>query len=368
MGAIIDWLLGREPVETRSLQTMRIATAADFPNLPITEMFSGGGYDQSLPAAYRARLMTINTVGQLPLVGDPRSALVRRPDPDITRQQFVRETVAELVDNGNAFWRLIPGGGNVASIKVAARHDVTVTWADTARTRRRYTWQNQPMRHGRDIVHIAMGRASGELLGRGPLQHRRLAGVAEILRYSQDYYFNNGDPAGTLKSPLEYTDEEADAHINKWMERHSTRTIGFLSGGMDYERGGASPADADWVGTHGAGILDVAQIFGIKAALLGYSQPGSALTYSNIQDQYLGWWRETLQPDYVAPIEEAWSDIAGEPVELDPLNLIRGDIKSRYEAYEIGIRSGVLLQNEARQLEGRDPVSSPAPRTMEVTQ
>lgn len=371
MAALIDWLLGRDiNIEERDLAEMQIATASQFPFVAITDDVGGGGdYSRSLPAVYRARLMTINTVGQLPIqAAQDQAPIVRRPDPSITRQEWVRQTVASLVDNGNAYWRLIPAYARPSvSAVVADPVDISVTWNGT-RTARLYTWRGVPMVHGRDIVHIAMARGPGQLYGRGPMQHRRLAGVAAALSYSENYFLYNGDPGGTLEVPYEVDAVEAQALIDQWVEKHppGSRNIGLLSGGLTFKTGGLSPKDADWVGTHGAGILDVAQIFGMQARLLGYSQPGSSLTYGNVSDIYLSWWREALQPDYVAPIEQAWSEIAEQEIFFDPIRLIRGDLKSRYDAYAVGVNAGVLMPNEARALEGLDPLAEQAPAGQEV--
>lgn len=339
--ALIDWLMGRTPeqeqLEERALGGTSIDTVEIWPGfvVPITEASGAGTYAGRLPAAYRARTMTINTLAQLDVDHRGDSPLVRRPDPDITRGEWLRETISSLIDHGNAYWRLIPSrvqGRPPAVIRVLNPGEMVVTWEGQLRDRRVYTYRQRQLVHGRDVWHLSMARGRDELTGRGPMQHTRLAGVASALDFAQQY-FTNGHPSGALKHPSQLTKTEAQALLDQWTEQHSqgTRTPAVLSGGLEWEALGITPKDADWVATHGAGILDVAQIFGIPARLLGYSQPGSSLTYGNVTDVYLSWWRETLQPDYAAVIEEAWGAIAGTRVRFDPTDLLRGDVQSRYE-------------------------------------
>ena len=350
LGALIDWLLGREPedLENRVLGGTQIETVEVWPGyvVPVTEAYSMTGLASKLPAAYRARTMTANTVAQLPVMLPGRTnipAIVRRPDPDRTRLEFLRETVLSLVDHGQAYWELIPSAGRgLAAVRVLNWPEMVVTWQDRQQDRRVYTYRRRRMTLNRDLLVLTMNRGRDELQGRGPMQHTRLSGVAAALDYSQQFFLNSAEPSGVLYSDEEITDTQADTMRARWIEQHApqTRTPAVLGGGLKWEPSGLSPKDSDWVATHGAGILDVAQIFGIPARLLGYSQPGSSLTYSNISDVYLSWWRETLQPDYVAPIEAAWSQLAGAPVEFDPRPLLRANLQERYTLAADLIRTG----------------------------
>ncbi len=350
MAALIDWLLGREPLEQRALGDMNVATVEVWPGyvVPVTEAYSMTGLAAKLPAAYRARTMTLNTIAQLPVTLPTRTntpAIIRRPDPTQTRGDFLRETIASLIDYGNAYWELIPTASDrqrPQNLKVLNPQEMVVNWADERMDRRIYEYRQRPMRQGVDLWHIAMARGRDELQGRGPMQHTRLTGVAAALDYSQQFFLNGAEPSGILKTDMELSDEQAEVIRARWIEQHApqTRTPAVLSGDFTYESQGLSPRDSDWVATHGAGILDVSQVFGIPARLLGYSQPGSSLTYSNISDVYLSWWRETLQPDYVAPIEEAWEAISGVRVEFDPRPLLRANLQERYTLAADLIRTG----------------------------
>lgn len=379
MGKVIDWLLGRDDTEHRHLAGASVAdvgTSAGY--LPVVGS-TGHAYYRRVSAVFRARRATIATLGMLDLkYAGPRvrglPTLARRPDPDQTRQAFVRESVASMVDNGNVFWRIIrTPDGAISSLQVTDPLDWAVTW-DATRTRREYAWRLRPMRNGVDFVTIAMGRGAADLIGLGPMQHARLRGVLAALDYSQNYFLEAAEPSGILTHDAELDDTEADRLRTKWLEQHSpgTRTPAVLSGGLKWEASGLSPADSEWVATHGAGILDVAQIFGMPARILGYSQPGSSLTYGNMTDVYLSWWRETLQPEYAAPIEEALSGLMApaDAVTFDPSEFLRGDIAKRYEILNGLVRAGFDPVESASALglpslthSGRLPVTVQADQT-----
>lgn len=381
--ALIDWLLGRTPpertqLEARALGDMNIATVEVWPGyvVPVTEAYSMTGYAAKVAAAYRARLMTINALPQLTIKSARRTALARRPDPDLTRGDWLRETVGSLVDYGNAYWQLVPArtaADPPVVIRVLNPLEVSVKWQGFFSDRREYWWRERQLQHGRDIWHLALGRTRDELTGRGPMQHNRLAGVAAANDYVSQFFLAGGEPSGILKSEIELGSDEASRLRTEWLEAHAanTRTPAVLSGGLEYESLGLSPKETDWVGTHNANILDVAHIFGIPGRLLDFSQPGSNLTYGNITDVYLEWWRETLQPDYVSPIEEAWSEIANDSITFDPRNILRSNLADRYRlAIELitagGDPAAVFTQlgldpipfTEVQRDSARDPISA----------
>jgi hypothetical protein len=134
-----------------------------------------------IPAVARARQLIISIVAQLepvayrngyPLAEQP--PILTRPAPDMTRQEYIAHLTGELVDHGNAYlWQPKSGRDSAgrAEVSVVLPFDaVNVAWADDSRTSRRYTWAGRELVAGRDIVHVAIGRQPGELVGRSPLR------------------------------------------------------------------------------------------------------------------------------------------------------------------------------------------------------
>jgi HK97 family phage portal protein len=85
-------------------------------------------------------------------------------------------------------------------------------------------------------------------------------------------------------------------------------------------------------------------------------------TFSNIEHQSIDFVKFSLSP-WLKRIEQAISLQLFSPgerkryfAEFKPEGMLKGDVKSRYEAYEVAIRSGWMSINEVRGLENLNPV------------
>jgi hypothetical protein len=84
----------------------------------------------------------------------------------------------------------------------------------------------------------------------------------------------------------------------------------------------------------------------------------SRATFSNIEQQSIDHWQNTMLP-WCERWEAAIEELIGDPeleVEFDIRNLMRGDSASRGIYVHNLVLDGVLTRNEARALEGYDPI------------
>ena len=67
----------------------------------------------------------------------------------------------------------------------------------------------------------------------------------------------------------------------------------------------------------------------------------------------------TLRPTYLERIEQAFTRllVRGKAARFSISELLRADIKARYEAYQIGLTAGFLTKNEVRRDEGLPPIA-----------
>lgn len=95
-------------------------------------------------------------------------------------------------------------------------------------------------------------------------------------------------------------------------------------------------------------------MFGIPGSLLEYAQPGSSLTYQNLEGEYTKFVRTCLAPNYLEPIEQAMSDLLTRSTiaRFAVAGLLRADSKTRAEVDNILIPLGVKTVAEARAEEG----------------
>jgi HK97 family phage portal protein len=107
--------------------------------------------------------------------------------------------------------------------------------------------------------------------------------------------------------------------------------------------------------------LDVARIFGCPPTTVGI--PDHA-TYSNTEQESTALVRNALGP-LAARVEGALTRCLLTPlqrrtlyVEHDLSTLLRGDVKTRFEAYRIGREIGALSANDIRRRENEPPIAS----------
>lgn len=308
---------------------------------------------QFQPIAYR---------GGVPLPEQPR--LLMQPAPFGTRYQFLYQTIYSQLampgsggTGGDAYWLIVDRDdeGNARSAIVLNPSEVAIAWDDD-RFLPLYRWRGQEM--DRDLVHLTIGRAPGELHGRSPLVAGlpALAVVASAEAYALGFFGTSGVPSVAITVPGKISPTEAETLKAQWMEAHSTAyaTPAVLSGGMsaDYPPVDAQKAQLQESRAYGATI--VARLLGIPAPLLHVETSGATITYNNAGGALDEFVRATAQPVYLAPLEGYLSALMPrtQAVRFDTGELNRVDITGRFNVYSAGIAAGVMTAEEARMNEG----------------
>lgn len=331
-----------------------------------------------IPAVARARSLIVSLIAQLepvaysngyPLAEQP--AVLRRPAPEITRQEWLAQLGSSLVDYGNAVLWLPRTGRNAAGRPdvaiVLPYGDVHVEWSDGSRLSRTYHWAERELLPGRDVIHIAIGRTAGELEGHSPLDaiEDALARILAAELYAGDWFETGAVPSVTLKFEGTLTDDAAQLVKDRWVENHRDHSPGVLPKGWDLKETGADPGSSQLLETRQYGAQEVARGLGIfPAELLLAPVDGSSLTYQNVAEALMTFYRVTLQPLYLSPIEEGLSDLVPgtQAVRFSTLELERLDTAARWTAYETGLRAGFLSLDRINRWEGWEPgVAPPIP-------
>ena len=321
-----------------------------------------------IPAVARGRELIVSIVAELepvayrdgyPLAEQPR--VLTRPAPEITRQEYLAQLVGELVDEGEAFlWQPQSGrdaAGRAEISIVLPRGDVAVSWADTSRLRRRYRWAGRELVAGRDVIHVAIGRKAGELHGRSPLRaiEGSLARILSAELYAGDWFETGAVPSLVLKYDGTLTDTGANEVKTKWIENHRDHSPAVLPKGWDLKETGATPEGSQLLQTRTWGVLEVARGLGIfPAELLLAELGGSSLTYQNVAEALMTFARVTLQPVYLAALEESLSDLlpGTQSVRMNTSELERLGTAARWNAYATGLAAGFVTPEQVDRWEG----------------
>jgi phage portal protein BeeE len=98
-------------------------------------------------------------------------------------------------------------------------------------------------------------------------------------------------------------------------------------------------------------------MFQIDPAEMGLPVDGSSLTYANLEQRNARKVQVTFLP-WITRLETALTSMLPRPqyVKLNVNGLLRGDTKTRFEAYGVGIDKKFILPNEARDFEDWAPI------------
>ncbi len=326
-----------------------------------------------LPPVIRARTLLTSQAAQLTAtmyrggVPAPEQPLIVTRPGLTTRQEFIAQTVAGLVDVGCAYWR--PFEYNVDGVPrrvtVLPHDEVEVTW-DRDRVFRLYAWRGHPLDAEStrpEIVHIALNRGASELHGHGPITDGLpyLAPVEAAELYAAGWYGSGGVPSVTLRTPvgMEVDTEKSAAIKAAWMTAQASPvpTPAVLAGGIEDHYPGVDPQSSQLQEARSYGATVVARLLGIPGPLLIIESHGSTITYQSAPAALSQLVKETLAPTYLAPIEQAWSDLVGARavVRFDLAETQRADIAARYAVYREGIELGIFTADEVRTWEGLAP-------------
>lgn len=285
----------------------------------------------------------------------PQPTLVTNPhtNPHFTRIEWVHQFCASFLLRGNAYG--LPTAyddlGNVTKVEWLHPDRVRVE-EEGANTRYYY---NEELVRGR-LLHIPWFPKPGSAVGMSPISQFRtqLETSFEASNYGRNWFKNSSVPTGWLKwltGPL----QPRETAITK--ERFKAAVYGgdiFVSGNdWDWKALGVTPGDAQFLESIKATATEVAAIFKVSPEDIG-GESGKSLTYSTLEmDQYKLQVR-AFQPVFTR-LEHHWGLLLpeGQYIKFNPDALIRTDLKSRLEAYQIGLNAGVYRQEDVLDLEDR---------------
>jgi HK97 family phage portal protein len=334
----------------------------------VLERELGLGDYLGIPAVARARQLLVSLFAELepealrdgyPMLEQP--AVLRRPAPEITRQEWLTQLGGSLFDHGNAALWLPQSSRNAAGwpelAPVIPWHELSITWADDSRMSRRVDWAGRVLVPGRDVILISLGRKAGELTGQSPLESiaPALARIIAAEIYAGEWFENGAVPSVVLKFDGVLTDAGAANVKSKYVEAHRDHSPAVLPKGWDLREATSDPESSQLLETRKHGALEIARGLGIfPAELLLAELGGSSLTYQNVADALMTLCRVTLQPVYLAPVEEALSDLvpATQAVRMNTSELERLGTAARWNAYATGIAAGFVTTEQVDRWEG----------------
>lgn len=209
------------------------------------------------------------------------------------------------------------------------------------------------------------GFGSTGLMGCDPITtHREGIGHALAMQEYGARFFRNGSrPGGVLQHPGKPSPEARKNLRESWELAHSglqqAHRVALLEEGITWQQVSIAPENAQYIESRKMKVSDAARIWRYPAHMLGDM---SASTNNNIEQQALEYVSYTLLPR-AKRIEgrvrlSLLADTERRSVFVEHLfaGLLRGDAKTRFEAYSLGRQWGWLSVNDIRRLENMNSI------------
>ena len=291
------------------------------------------------------------------------SLLHDRPNPYMDALIFRETLQGHLLTWGNAYAEIERNGAGgpkwlwpMAPNKVA--EDV---YDNGSKIQYKYTTPQNTTRtiQFKNVLHIK-GLGFDGVKGYSVVGHARnsLGAAKAVEQYGARFFKNNATPPSVLEHPKALTDD-AEKHLREsWEKMHkgteNAGRIAILEEGMKLHQIGIPPEDAQYLSTRKFSVTEIARWLNIPPHMIKDLEKA---TFSNIEHlgiEFIVW---TLTPWMKRwELETTYKLISKDQrktffAEFVPAALLRGDTKSRFDAYRIAIYSGWMNRNQARNFE-----------------
>lgn len=359
-------------------------------------MLTGGGYGSSSglnvtpetamrqAAVYGCVKVLAEDVAQLPLIlykrtnkggreGRERATahplynlLKLKPNGFMTSLNFREMLTAHNAMRGNSYAEIIRFGNTVKSLIPLHPDRVTAECSDNWEITYKIKNNNGAERiiQRANMLHVC-GLTLNGYSGVSPITYaRETIGLSMATeKYGAQLFKNGAKMGGLLMYPGKFKSADTGAKVaesfdNASSGENSHKTV-LLEEGMKWEKVTMTSDDAQFLETRKFQIPEIARFFRMP---LHKIQEMERATFSNIEQQSLDYVISTLGP-WLCRWEQALNmalltdkEQIEYYFEFNVDGLLRGDIKSRYEAHARGILTGFLNRNEVRAMENRDAV------------
>lgn len=196
-----------------------------------------------------------------------------------------------------------------------------------------------------------------------------IAQAIAVQQYGARFFQNDGQSGGILEHPGHFrTNEDRKLFIDAWKRARTGSNAhrdALLEHGIKYNRLAPNNEQAQFIETRKQLAYEIAQIWRIPPHKVGLLERA---TNNNIEQQALEFVTDTLYP-YLTLWEQAVKkDLilgSGYFAEFNVLGLLRGDVKTRYEAYATARQWGWLSVNDIRKLENMNGIGPSGDRYIE---
>lgn len=336
--------------------------------------------DRALQAAavYSCVRVLAESVASLPLIlyrrrsdgGKERApehplykVLHSQPNAWQTSFEFREMLMGHVALRGMAYAEIRPGPNGVVDQLVPLNPDrVEPKQLDSGRI----VYVHRPNEGGerrltQDEVFVVRGLSSDGVKGLSPIAVAReaigLSLAAE--EFGARLYSNGAVLSGVLEHPGKLGKTARDNLATSIRERRvglqNAWSVMILEEGMKWQTMSMPAKDAEFLENRKFQVTEIARIFRVPPHMIGDLERA---TFANVEQQAIDFVVHTIRPWLVRWEQAISRDLIGGAeffAEFLVDGLLRGDVKSRYEAYATGVQNGFLNRNEVRKFENLNP-------------
>ena len=291
----------------------------------------------------------------------PINKLIHHPNDLMTDFTFRETCQAHLCLHGNAFI-VIKRNSAGNPIKLIPVHPDRVE-VKVYEGEKFYQVDKKETFDDSEMIHI-VGLGFDGIIGKSVIESARESiglGLAAD-QFGGSFFGNGANVSAVLTHPGRLSDEAYKRLIRSWQQRNAgldnAHKTAILEEGMKVEKMSISPQESQFISTRKFGVEDIARFFRLPLAYLGSMENSS--TRANVEEQGIMFQRNTILP-WVKRWEAEFNRklfVGDSPyyVRFNMDGLLRGDIRSRYEAYTKGRQWGWISANDVRKLENMAPI------------
>lgn len=283
------------------------------------------------------------------------------PTSDLDWVSFLSQVLTGLLLDGNSYSEITyDSEGTLREIIPIENWRVSVT----DEQRRKVIRVNGAIRPRGSVLHIPGMMLPGKLVGLSPIEYaRQTIGLGTAaMEFGANFFNADGNMPGVIELPRIAQPATKRAMALQWKQMRSRPgkgLPGIIDDGGTWKQTGVNSEQMQFLQTRKYSAGEIAgQLFMLDPTDLGIPIEGSSISYANLNQRNVRRVQVTFMP-WIVRLEKAFSDLLPRKqfVKLNVNSTLRGDTKSRYDAYKLGLEQKFITIDEVRQLEELRPLT-----------
>jgi HK97 family phage portal protein len=382
MSRLSSWLWPAQGEKRSNLTWDELGRMLSAPNTAAGKYVSDEGAFRQVTYLACVQLIA-ESVGMLPLIlyrrlerGKERATnhplydlLHSLPNPELTAMELFENVAAYVACWGNAYSEIeYDNAGRRIGIWPLRPDRMSVDVTEDNERLYVYTFRNgaQVAIPRRRIWHVR-GWGTDPVVGKSRVALARdTIGLAMATEeFGARFFGNNSQPGGILTTDQKLDKDKAKALKARWEEAHNgldkAWRVAVMEEGLKWQSIGVPNQDAQFLETRKFQEIDICQLFRVPPHMIGITDKSTSWG-TGIEEMGIGFVSFTLMPYLVRIAQSVGRDLLT-PQERRELfaehltaALERGDLKTRYDAYNVGRNGGWLSVNDIREAENMNAV------------